>query len=143
MITRLNHSGLVVRDLDSAVAFYRDGLGMKVVDIRERNGGSIEHIVGYHPCHLKAVDMAVGDGSVLELIQYFVPSSTERTSEERSVLGASHIAFDVVGIHKMYEKILRKGGRKLNPPIEGSPGKWVCYLQDPDANWVELIEFTN
>ena len=143
MITRMNHSGLVVRDMDESIAFYRDGLGMEVVGTRERNGGPIEHLVGYHPCHLKAVDMAVGDGSVLELLQYVVPPPAQRPTEERSVVGASHVAFDVVDIQGTYDKLLRNGAKKLNPPIEGAPGKWVCYLQDPDGNWVELIEFTS
>lgn len=143
MITRMNHSGLVVKDMDASIAFYRDGLGMKVVGTRERNGGPIEHLVGYHPCHLKAVDMAVGDGSVLELLQYFEPTPAERTTEERSVHGASHVAFDVKDIQDTYEKLLQNGAHELNPPIEGAPGKWVCYLQDPDGNWIELIEFTS
>ena len=45
-------------------------------------------------------------------------------------------------IQDVYERLLRHGARKLNPPIEGAPGKWVCYLQDPDGNWIELIELT-
>ena len=143
MITRINHTGLVVREMDRSVAFYRDALGMEVVDTRERNGGAIEHLVGYSPCHLKAVDLAVGDGSVLELLQYVAPPPAERPTEERSALGASHVAFDVVDINGTYEKLLRNGARKLNPPIQVAPGKWVCYLQDPDGNWIELIEFTS
>jgi lactoylglutathione lyase len=142
MITRMNHSGLVVKDIDASIAFYSDALGMEVAGVRERDGGPIEHLVGYRPCHLKAVDMAVGDGSMLELLQYFAPSPADRPTEERSVLGGSHVAFDVVDIQDVYERLLRHGARKLNPPIEGAPGKWVCYLQDPDGNWIELIELT-
>ena len=29
----------------------------------------------------------------------------------------------------------------MNPPIEVAPGKKCCYIQDPDGNWIELIEF--
>ena len=143
MITRINHSGIVVREMDRSVAFYRDALGMEDVDTRERNGGPIERLVGYTPCHLKAVDMAVGDGSVLELLQYVEPPPAGRATEERSALGASHVAFDVVDISGTYERLVRNGARKLNPPIEVADGKWVCYLQDPDGNWIELIEFTS
>ena len=32
------------------------------------------------------------------------------------------------------------GAVGLNPPVEGAPGRKVCYMQDPDGNWIELIE---
>ena len=142
MITGMNHSGLVVKDIDASIAFYRDGLGMEITGRRERTGGTIERLVGYSPCVLKGAVMAIGDGTKLELLQYLEPSPVERPTEERAVLGGSHVAFDVVNIQGVFQRLLSHGARKLNPPIESAPGRWVCYLQDPDGNWIELIEDT-
>ena len=140
MITGINHSGIVVEDLERALVFYRDVLGLQVLARREREGGPISQVVGYADCHLVIADVGAGDGPVLELIQYLNPRPGRRPTEERSVLGGSHVAFNVEDISKTYEDLLRGGARSLNPPVEVAAGKTVCYMQDPEGNWIELME---
>ena len=38
MIKSMHHTGLVVRDLDAAVQFYRDVVGLSIETTRERKG---------------------------------------------------------------------------------------------------------
>ncbi len=140
MITRIHHTGFVVRDLEKAVEFYRDVIGLTVADTREREGGPISQVVGYEGTHLKIADVWTGDGHKLELIQYVHPAGADRSSSERNTLGASHLAFEVDDIESTYERIVSQGARKLNPPVELVPGKKGCYLRDPDGNWIELVE---
>ena len=35
---------------------------------------------------------------------------------------------------------MSNGAKKLNPPKELAPGRTACYLQDPDGNWLELLQ---
>ena len=77
---------------------------------------------------------------MLELIQYVNPRQARRPSEERSVLGGSHVAFNVEDISQTCEDLLGGGARSLNPPVEVAPGKTVCYLQNPGGDWIELVE---
>ena len=77
---------------------------------------------------------------MIELVHYVRPVAEGPYSEERSILGASHIAFDVSDMQTTFTHLIGKGARRLNPPIEVVPGKLVCYLQDPFGNWLELIE---
>jgi glyoxylase I family protein len=140
MITGMNHTGFVVGDLRKAEAFYRDVIGMKVVRTFERTGAAISHVIGYENTHLKGVHLGFDEGPTLELIYYLSPASAKRPTEGRSVLGATHLALNVENIDETYERIVKKGGRKLNPPIDVAPGRRVCYLQDPDGNWLELVE---
>ena len=28
----------------------------------------------------------------------------------------------------------------MNPPAELAPGRVACYIQDPDGNWLELLQ---
>jgi predicted enzyme related to lactoylglutathione lyase len=58
------------------------------------------------------------------------------------VLGASHIAFNVTNIQEIFSKMLEAGAKELNPPVEVAPGRIVCYLQDPDGNWIELLDIS-
>ena len=140
MITRMNHTGFVVRDLRKAIEFYWDVLGLDLLIERERSGGPISQVVGYENTHLKAGNMGLKDGHVLEFIEYISPVAAERPTEERSVLGGGHLAFEVDDIDRTYEELVSRGAKKLNPPVEVVPGRKVCYLQDPEGNRIELME---
>ena len=142
MITGMNHTGFVVNNVDVSADFYMNVIGLKEVVRRERDGGPISQVVGYDHTHLKAVLLSLDadGGHILELIEYIRPEAADRPTEERAVIGASHICFDVADIDAVFAEMVANGARELNPPIEVSPGRTVCYLQDPDGNWVELIE---
>ncbi len=140
MIKTFNHTGFVVRDLDSSLAFYRDVVGMSYVNGAEREGGPISQVVGYENTHLKFALLATDEGHQLELLQYINPHAEERPTEERSVLGATHLAFDVDDIDQVYSELVSRGAVGLSGPVQVAPGKRVCYMQDPDHNWIELVE---
>ncbi len=142
MITGMNHTGFVVRDLDASVKFYRDVLGLEIVRTMDREGAPISQVIGYENTHLKGAILSTGDSHSLELIQYLNPSPTERPTEERNALGASHLAFNVDNMEETFERLVSNGARKLNPPATMQPGRKACYMQDPDGNWIELIEVT-
>ena len=64
----------------------------------------------------------------------------ERQSEERSIIGGSHLCLHVDDIDATFNRLVKNGAKKMNPPAELAPGRWACYLQDPDGNWIELLE---
>ena len=140
MITAMHHSGVVVLDLDRAVEFYRDAIGLKLRGTFEFADASTAQVVGYEDVKLKTVEMETPDGQMIELLQYLHPPAPRRPSDDRSLQGASHLAFRVKDIDKTFGALISKGGIKLNPPVEESAGVKVCYLQDPEGNWIELVE---
>ena len=140
MIKDMHHTGFVVSDLERAVEFYRDVIGMEVTSRYERTGPGVESVVGYKGAHLQVALMGAGGVHALELIKYHSPAPAERPTSERSVLGASHLAVQVDNIVEMFQAAVDNGATSLNPPTEGAPGRIACYMQDPDGNWIELIE---
>lgn len=140
MIRQLHHTGFVVADLEKAVAFYRDGVGLEEQGRYERTGPGIEQVVGYEGAHLQIVLMGLGGEHNLELIQYRSPDPAQRPTEERSVLGATHLAFQVDDIEKAFQTMVSNGAKALNPPKELAAGRVACYIQDPDGNWLELLQ---
>ena len=140
MITGMNHTGFVVRDLDRAVEFYRDVMGLTVTRTAERDGGPITQVVGYDDAHLRVALMQIGDSHTLELIQYISPLGSERPSDERNHLGAAHLAFTVDDIDQTHGQLVARGAQGLNPPAQVAPGRKACYLRDPEGNWIELLE---
>jgi catechol 2,3-dioxygenase-like lactoylglutathione lyase family enzyme len=140
MIQRLHHTGFVVEELERAVEFYRDVVGLEVQARYERTGPGISKLIGYDGAHLRIALVGAGGDHNLELIQYVSPPPAQRPTEERSVLGASHLAFLVDDIQETFQRLVENGARKMNPPVELAPGRTACYLQDPDGNWIELLE---
>ena len=140
MIKALHHTGFVVRDRDEAVAFYRDVVGLRVISEYGRKGAGFDQVVGYEGTELRSAVLDLGDGHILELIQYVNPAPHERPTEERNVLGAAHLSFQVDDIEETFRRLSEGGAKVLNPPAELAPGRIGCYLQDPQGNWLELMQ---
>lgn len=142
MVTKINHTGFVVTNLEESVDFYVNVVGLTMVVRRERSGELISRVLGYPDTQIKAALLGLEgeEGHILELIEYVSPESSARPSEERAIIGASHLAFNVKNIHETYANLIAAGSRQLHPPVEISSDRIICYLQDPDGNWIELIE---
>jgi len=139
----MNHTGFVVSDLERSVRFYRDGLGLEVDRELEADAWELSQVVGYEKAHIKVVMLIGDDGHVLELIQYVNPPAAAHdpaVQHRRAVTAAAHIAFFMEDVEEVYQRLLSMGGQKLNPPVEAMPGLKACYFQDPDGNWIELLE---
>ena len=145
MINGLSHTGLVVRDIEKQIVFYRDIIGLEVV--REKN--TIAPITGDHTAIPNARRRLVFLGKAnsehkLELVYYSDPQSPEGQPNDRHQVNAIHICFDVEDSEQLYKELLSKGVKFLTPPklIKGTEGSGasICYAQDPEGNWLEFIE---
>ena len=142
MLKALHHTGFVVEDIDAAIRFYQETLGLEVLARYERVGAPISQVIGYEDTHLEAVTMWTGSGHILELIRYVNPAARRRPTEERSVVGGTHLAFQVDDVESVLQRMVENGARPVNPPVEVAPGRKICYLQDPEGNWLELLELS-
>jgi len=67
MITRMNHTGFIVADLDKSVEFYLNVMGLKMVREVERNGGPISQVLDYLDTHIKAALLGLEGEEVIYL----------------------------------------------------------------------------
>ena len=143
MITGFNHSGFVVRDIEMMVGFYRDTLGLTVM----RESHSVAPPEGDHTGIPGAERTLVfvgkpGGEHVLELVHFIDPPSP-KGHLDRHQLGAAHICFNVTDLGALAAKLKGEGINFITDPIfhktpEGTRG--ICYVQDPEGNFVELIQ---
>ena len=142
----MNHTGFVVSDMERSLEFYQDLLGLK----QERNqileGEFISELAGYPDARLHIVYLGTGDlRHSVELIQYLNPAGTPAAMPERHQVGASHLGVIVDDLDAFYVELSRRGVRFVSPPAI-RPGAVYpmaskgCYMQDPDGNWLELLE---
>ena len=125
---RLLHTNLRVRDMDAALRFYVDGLGMTVMErVEVESRGATVAFVGFN------ADEA---GRLLELSCY-----RDRDEAYAHGTGYGHVAVGVLGIAAMLEKLETMGVEVAEPPVTLAPGAPArAIVRDPDGYAVELIE---
>jgi len=146
MVTSFNHSGIVIRDLETMVSFYRDILGLTVIREVESVAPPAGNHTGIPGSERMLVFVGKPDGDhLLELVHYREPKSPNGHLE-RNQLGASHICFNVEGLANLHEKLISQGISFVTPPIytdlPNGSRTGICYFQDPEGNWIELVERT-
>jgi methylmalonyl-CoA/ethylmalonyl-CoA epimerase len=127
-IKRVDHIAIVVEDIDEALKFWRDALGLKLLQVEEVS--EQESIVAFLP---------VG-GSEIELVK---PTSQEsgvaRYLQKRGP-GMHHICFEVDDIQATLESLKQKGVRLINEePMRGSGGKKIAFIH-PEGSHGVLVE---
>ena len=141
VITGIRHTGIVVTDMEKALRFYRDLLGLKVVKDFKEQGDYIDNISGLSAVRLRMVKLTADDGSMIELLQYLSHPREARDNHQICDIGCSHIAFTVDDIDKEYTRLLESGVRFNCPPYNSPDGyAKVTFCYDPNGTSIELVE---
>jgi methylmalonyl-CoA/ethylmalonyl-CoA epimerase len=133
MLTRIDHVGLAVADLDEAVAFYTRTFDLKVVheEVNEEQG-------------VREVMLALGDsGSALQLLAPLRPDSPIARFLDRFGEGIQQVAYGVHDIEAVSSALRERGVRLLyDQPKRGTAGSRVNFIHPKDAMGVlvELVE---
>ena len=145
-ILGLYHTGLVVANLDHAIEFYTGTLGLDVErPATEQSSDWIARVVGFSSARMRMAYVGAGTGHSFELIEYLEPEgSKEVNSVERNSVGASHVGMVVDDVLAWYKKLEEAGVRVTGPPtkrdVEYPWATYAFYFQDPDGNWLEMVE---
>lgn len=137
----VRHTGIIVKELESALHFYRDLLKLSVVKIMEESGEYIEKVLGLKGVKVTTVKLAAENGSLVELLHYASPAAQSEANSNIHRTGISHIAFTVKDLSKKYEELLKAGVEfKSIPEISPNGYVKVAFCQDPDGCLIELVE---
>ena len=139
MIVRADHVALSVKDIDRAIAFYRDVLGMAKVFDREY-GETMARLIGVEGTQVRIVHMGLGD-SIVELFHYHYPEGREpRADRRQSDYGLTHIGFIVEDFWPTYQHLVDHGVKFLSDPVEVRPGVHVAYFHGAEYEVCEIRE---
>jgi len=143
IVAGYRHTGIIVKDMKASLHFYRDILGLKVVQELADNSDYINTITGTKNCDARFYKMDCGDGTILEILEYR-NYPTELIPQEIYNVGAAHIALRVHDAEDAYERLLKAGVKVLSKPVLSSEGiAKVFFCLDPNNVRVEMVEMLN
>ena len=127
-IKRIDHIAIVVEDIESALGFWRDALGLEldhVEDIPEQKS-----IVAFLPT----------GGSEVELVKPTTEDSGVARYLQKRGPGMHHICFEVDDIEATLAHLEGKGVRLINEtPITSVDGKKLAFIH-PESTHGVLVE---
>jgi catechol 2,3-dioxygenase-like lactoylglutathione lyase family enzyme len=134
------HTGVICKNIRESLVFYRDYLGLKVIQDCWDNSEYMNEITGISAANVHMIKLEANDGTVVELLDY-VTHPTEIIAQEIYNVGACHIAFQVYDIDYAYKALSEDGVKFLSEPVLSSEGiAKVCFCLDPNNVRIELVE---
>lgn len=135
--TRAHHIGITVSNLEATLPFYRDVLGLEVVDRFTVSGEAFATGVGVPDATGHFVHLDAG-GARVELVSY-EPSGESRSRERVDQPGATHLGLAVEDVEAFYGD-LSEDVETISEPRTTESGATILFVRDPEGNLVELIE---
>jgi|AntDeeMinimDraft_4_1070355.scaffolds.fasta_scaffold08921_1 catechol 2,3-dioxygenase-like lactoylglutathione lyase family enzyme len=139
MSNKFHHFGVTVSDMNEALAFYRDALGLDVDNEISLASEEFRTFVGVEDA---TADIRFLDAETcaIELLEYTRPDGDEANAGVMANdVGASHICLAVDDIDEAYDNL--KGEYEVvSTPQTLDNGARVVNVYDPDDNVVQLIE---
>jgi methylmalonyl-CoA/ethylmalonyl-CoA epimerase len=131
MINKLDHIGIAVKDIDEALKFYSDAVGLRCTHVEEVPGQ-----------HVKIAFLPVG-GMNIELLESTDPEGAVAKFIEKKGEGIQHIAFLVDDMESAMAALKEKGVEFIDPiPRTGAHGSKIAFLHPRASHGVlmELVE---
>ena len=135
MLTRIDHVGIAVADLDEGIAFYERVFGLTCVHVETNEAQGVREAM-----------LAVGGDSSGPMIQLLAPLSPDSTIGkflDRNGPGIQQMAYTVDDIESTSAELRAQGVRLLyDEPREGTAGSRINFVHPKDAGGVlvELVQ---
>jgi lactoylglutathione lyase len=143
-VTGFFHGGITVSDMDRALVFYQDGLGLEQEFDRILDGPYLPVVLGLSFDHIRVVYLRIPGGGFVELLEYV---GIERLSaaSRPSDYGAGHLCLYVDDVAATFGRLraLEFHARSADVvDITAGPnaGARSVYMADPDGYAVELFQ---
>ncbi len=131
-ITRINHIAIAVNDIDSALGFWRDALGL-----------SVDHLEDVPSQKSSVAFIPVGDSEV-ELVQPLSQDTGVAKFLAERGGGMHHLCFEVDNLEEMLVSLKTRDVRLINETPLVLPGRKLAFVHPRSTGGVlvELYEIT-
>ena len=145
-VSRIDHVGITVSNVDRALGFYRDLLGLRVIADSTVTESEVAELLGLDSVQLRIADLDSGDGRIVELIEYLQPKG-RRIAYESYDPATAHVAFTVDDLAAVHARLTNAGATvvsrrpiTISEPDGAFDGAICLYVRDPDGAILELVQ---
>ncbi|MDA0977598.1 MAG: VOC family protein [Proteobacteria bacterium] len=139
-ITRVNHTGISVSDMERSLTFYRDLLELEVIfdsDVPENT--RLSEVVGMKQATGRVVWLRAGD-TMIELWQWDTPRGRALPDDYIPAdKGVTHFALQTDDVNSLYLKVVEAGYPANSPPRDLGL-HLTTYIKGPDDEIIEILE---
>ena len=150
MIERMDHVNIVVSDMATMIAFYRDVLRLRLTKQATISGAWISDVTGLSDVVADVAFLEPASGPGIELLHYRAPPGAAAEPMQPNTVGIRHLAFRVDDIDRLVAA-MKAQEVSFFSPVHGVPAaqvdyarerKRLVYCRDPEGNLLELCEFS-
>lgn len=141
-IQRMDHVGVVVDDLEAAVAFFAE-LGMELEGQAPIEGRWVDRVVGLDGVRVDIAMMRTPDGhGRLELTKFRAPRAVGAEPENApgNTLGLRSVMFAVDDIDATVAGLRARGAELVGEVAQYEDSYRLCYVRGPEGIIVALAE---
>jgi catechol 2,3-dioxygenase-like lactoylglutathione lyase family enzyme len=140
-IQRMDNVGIVVDDLEAAVAFFVE-LGLELEDEAAVEGRWVDRVIGLDDVRVDIAMVRTPDGhSRLELTKFHRPPAVgAEPNAPANTLGIRRIMFAVDDIEEIFARLRAHGAELVGEVAQYEDSYRLCYVRGPEGIIVALAE---
>jgi catechol 2,3-dioxygenase-like lactoylglutathione lyase family enzyme len=142
-VTRLNHVNVSVSDMDQAIAFWQQGLGLALTGRGTVSYPHLDAIVGLTDTTIEWAELDLPAGGIVELFRYHRPAA-EPVQPAVNRPGTTHVALEVDDLDAQLRQLGPHARRIVAEPVTIPFGDWAgwrsVYVEEPNGVTVELLQ---
>ena len=145
-IKNIRHTGIVVKNLNKSLNFYKNLLGFKIKKRMIESGKATDKLSRLKKTKIETVKMIIGKNSDMIELLYF--HSHKRKSFDNkyfiSRIGISHFALTVKNIDLLYKKLKKNKIKFVSEPIYSNDRNVkLTFCRAPEGTLIEIVQELN
>jgi catechol 2,3-dioxygenase-like lactoylglutathione lyase family enzyme len=140
----IDHTAITVGDTTASLAFYRDGLGMRIAGQGENHGEEQEHLNNVFGARLRITTLRAKDGPGVELLEYLAPRNGRPTPLDLAANDLAHWQTTLVAVDPSPLVADQHGGGLVSPDVVPTDTPALGFsrgvmLRDPDGHAMRVV----
>jgi catechol 2,3-dioxygenase-like lactoylglutathione lyase family enzyme len=141
-MTSVHHVGICPADMDVALRFYRDGLGLDVL-VDTEMAGDMESLLGVQTTSLRTIFLGNAkrpDAGIVELVDLKIPEIASGTAQAGLPARGLFLLSFQVDVKAVLERLAAMGVGGTPRTMRVVGGAIAATVTDPDGVMVELLQ---
>ena len=140
-VKRMDNVGIVVEDLDAAIAFFRE-LGLELEGRAPIEGEWADGVTGLRGMRVEIAMMRTPDGhGRLEMSRFLAPPvAGDHRSAPVNALGYLRVMFTVEDLDDTLARLARRGAELVGKVVQYQDKYRLCYIRGPERILIGLAQ---